>query len=103
MTRTELTELWNQRMNDFETSGLTGTQWCAKQNIKLNQFRYWRRKLRMTRPAHLSNGNWATLQIEDKNEDHESLLVHYGHARIEVRSGFNPDLLADVIRVLHSL
>lgn len=36
MTRTELHEFWQK--SDFETSGLTGTQWCATREIPLSQF-----------------------------------------------------------------
>ncbi|MFT8312084.1 MAG: GNAT family protein [Sporolactobacillus sp.] len=46
MTRVELHERWQKRMQDFETSDLTGKEWCATHGIPLCQFRYWRRKLR---------------------------------------------------------
>ncbi|WKB35514.1 helix-turn-helix domain-containing protein [Terrilactibacillus sp. S3-3] len=101
MTRDQLTELWQKRMNDFEKSGLTGLQWCGAHNIKISQFRYWRRKLHLTHPIQ-SSGRWTSLLIEDERKD-GPLLIHFGQARIEVHSGFNPDLLADVVRVLCSL
>ncbi|WP_415641019.1 IS66 family insertion sequence element accessory protein TnpA [Sporolactobacillus spathodeae] len=47
MTRTELKELCQKRINDFEASNFTGVRWCADQEIPLSQFRYWRRKLRL--------------------------------------------------------
>ncbi|WP_428834906.1 IS66 family insertion sequence element accessory protein TnpA [Sporolactobacillus vineae] len=51
MTRAELHASWKKRMSDFEANGLSGSQWCADQEIPLSQFRYWRRKLRSTRDA----------------------------------------------------
>lgn len=101
MTRSELSELWQKRMNDFEKSDLTGIQWCKAQDIKLSQFRYWRKKMQLTRPVHPSN-QWTALAIEEDKRN-ESLLIHLGQASIEVHSEFNPDSLVNVIRVLRSL
>ncbi|RYL87283.1 hypothetical protein EWI07_14425 [Sporolactobacillus sp. THM7-4] len=102
MTRAELQELWQKRMNDFEASHLNGIQWCANQNIPLSQFRYWRRKLRLTTQRSYSKDRWMSVDLADQAQQNP-LLIQLGAAKIEVYPGFNPDLLADVVRVLRVL
>lgn len=38
------TELWTQRIKDFQTSGLSQKEWCRKHQIPLSTFSYWIRK-----------------------------------------------------------
>jgi hypothetical protein len=101
MTRIELHHLWQQRLNDFENSEQNGKEWCASQGISLSQFRYWRRKLLLT-PATSPTHSWMTVDFEQAQEQ-ETLFVHLGTSKIEVHAGFNPDLLANVVRVLRAL
>lgn len=101
MTRTELHRLWQQRMIDFEKSGQTGKEWCASEEIPLSQFRYWRRQLKRT-TATSSTHAWMTVDFEQAQKQ-EMLFVHLGVSKIEVHAGFDPDLLADVVRVLRAL
>ncbi|BBN97854.1 IS66 family insertion sequence element accessory protein TnpA [Sporolactobacillus terrae] len=103
MTRAELQELWQERINDFEASHLNGIQWCANHNISLSQFRYWRRKLCLTAPqASRSKDRWVSVDLTDSARQNP-LLIQLGTMKIEVHPGFNPDLLADVVRVLRVL
>jgi hypothetical protein len=85
-------ELWQKRMKDFETSDLTGTEWCLAQDIPLSRFRYWRRKLRLMRS--LPNKNrWMTVDLENPTKQ-DPLFIHFGSAKIEVHAVFDPDLFA---------
>lgn len=34
------TELWTQRIKDFQTSGLSQKEWCRKHQIPLSTFSY---------------------------------------------------------------
>lgn len=103
MTRAELHAFWKKRMSEFETSELTGTQWCASQEIPLSQFRYWRRKLRSTRDAASSTRpSWMVVDLAGQ-EKTDVLFIYLGSAKVELHAGFDPDLLADVVRVLRSL
>ena len=48
---------------------------------------------------------WVTLQVDTQpiNNQALSLFVKVGSAVIEVKPGFNRDLLSDVVRALQSL
>ncbi|WP_257255016.1 MULTISPECIES: hypothetical protein [unclassified Endozoicomonas] len=37
--------LWQERMNDWQQSGLSASVWCKKHDIKQHLFFYWKRKL----------------------------------------------------------
>lgn len=41
--------LWQERMNDWQQSGLSASGWCKKHDIKQHLFFYWKRKL-VTKP-----------------------------------------------------
>ena len=45
MTRTERTQFWQQRINDWQTTGLSGSAYCKQQSLIYHQFVYWRSKL----------------------------------------------------------
>lgn len=103
MTRAELHAFWKNRMSDFEASGLTGTQWCANQEIPLSQFRYWRRKLRLTKDAASSGTpSWMAVDLAG-HEKTNMLFIYLDSVKIELHAGFDPDLLADAVRVLRNL
>lgn len=37
---------WEQRMADFQASGLTQQAFCAREGVPYSRFAYWRRQLR---------------------------------------------------------
>lgn len=106
MPREGLHELWNSRLSDFRTSGDSARGWCQRNGVTLDQFYYWRRKLdkdpQPTPPA--STPRWLPVRLEETAPDSaESLLVRVGGAAVEVRHGFDPSLLAAVVKVLKTL
>jgi hypothetical protein len=88
-------------MQDFETSELTGKEWCADQGVPLWQFRYWRRKFRHGQPVPEKN-HWMPVGLTNASEQ-DPLFIYVGSAKVEVHTGFDPDLFADVVRVLRAL
>ena len=44
-TDNQLKVQWQQRLQSWRKSGLNQTQWCKQNNIKPNQFCYWKQKL----------------------------------------------------------
>ena len=43
--RNQLQALWQQRINNWQESGMTQAGWCKKHNVKSHQFTYWKLKL----------------------------------------------------------
>jgi len=101
MSKTDLQQEWEQRLNEFRASGETATAWCAARNINLSRFWYWSRKLRTQLQKHATEEiQWLSVRMEEPSSKENSLTVQVGNVRIEVRSGFNPTLLQEVVQAL---
>ncbi|MCY9663670.1 IS66 family insertion sequence element accessory protein TnpB [Paenibacillus alginolyticus] len=98
-----LQEIWTARIAAYRASGQTMKAWCAEHDLTLHQLKYWLYKAQRQvqsvpsatafRPVAVTGGIAAT----------ESLWIHVGAARIDVRSGFEPKLLRDVVAALTPL
>lgn len=101
MSKTELRAMWEKRIADFLASGQTGSAWCESNEIDIYQFRYWSRKFRLERQSEPTSVKWVSLQVGDSTvEDGDSITIRVGHASLQVKSGFNPALLRQVVQAL---
>lgn len=97
----ELRKKWEQRISAYKASGLTQAKWCETNEISIHQFKYWLRKIKDYPMIGNTNNQWVPVVIEDPEPKlNESIQIRIGVASIEVKSGFNPSLLAEVIKVL---
>ena len=100
MKRHELHEEWERRIADYKASGQSQVKWCESNDVSVHQFRYWMKRMKEQHTKNADN-SWVPVIIEDpKPSLCESLLIKVGSVSIEVNSGFNPILLADVLKVL---
>jgi hypothetical protein len=102
MTQTEIRKVWESRIADYRSSGLSVSQWCDSHQVNRHQFYYWKRKLTnsvSTIPR------WVTVNVDPQpaDENEPPLLVKIGSAVIEVKTGYNRALLSDVVRTLQAL
>jgi len=102
MSRIELHRAWEKRMEEFHASGQSATAWCAAQGIALHRFWYWSHKLQPKRQMESTGtAQWLTVKMEESRMDHEeTLTVQVGDACIEVKPGFDPTLLNQVVQAL---
>lgn len=49
MSKQQLYEIWSSRVAEFKASGQSVAAWCAEQDLKPHQLRYWLRKRRESR------------------------------------------------------
>lgn len=104
MPKTELRKEWERRIAVFRASGQTQAKWCAANDLKIHQFKYWLKRIEDSKSTQIPHAKWASVTIEEAApEVNEPLHVKVGHASIEVKPGFNPTLLADVVRTLNKL
>ena len=101
MTGLERSSLWRERLADLSASGLTQKQWCEQKGVPVHQLAYWKQRLSSAEPARASRGgvDWCPVQMIASDVTN-SLEVRVGVAHIQVRAGFDPQLLAGVVRVL---
>ncbi|WP_216644237.1 hypothetical protein, partial [Akkermansia muciniphila] len=73
-------------------------------NVNIHQLKYWLRKIGGSHQSSKtrSKQEWVSLAIENESTRtlNESLQITVGSASIEVRPGFNPSFLMEVVKVL---
>lgn len=104
MKQTDLRKQWEARIKDYRASGLTAAKWCAENEVTTRQLWYWLRKFRESKESPVRPPQWVQVNVDKPQENSESpLLVKVGAAVIEIRPGYNPTLLSDVVRTLQAL
>ncbi len=94
---------WQKHVEAFERSGMTRRRYCERHQIRPYQLDYWRKKFRKSHSA--AEGpetDWIPLQVEDDrvNARPSGICLRLGRLTIEVKPGFDPELLGDVVRAL---
>ncbi len=117
-----LERAWRKRMRQYEGSGLTIQAFCDKEGLVAHQFSWWRSELkrRAAKSKLTNNGprrrrspktkgkrpkvaaaSFVPLQIEAQATSSVEIVLDQP-PRIKVTSGFDVDLLREVVRVLES-
>ncbi|CAA7600785.1 Hypothetical protein DEACI_1438 [Acididesulfobacillus acetoxydans] len=103
MTRAQQQKEWETRVADFLNSGQSATTWCAANDVKPHQLWYRVHKHRMEHDVLAENpAKWLAVEVGD-NISGGILRVDVGRASVEVKPGFDPALLAAVVKTLVSL
>jgi len=104
MTHIERRQQWEARIEAYGASGLSEREFCRQHNITIRELYYWLRKETLEEQT----GNtvqWLPVSLTGKEDIALSdfLTVKVGPAVIEVRQGFNEELLLHVVKVLSAL
>ena len=109
---TERRELWRERLSALSGSGLTQKQWCEQNGVPVHQLAYWKQRLADSGRAgtSVSGVEWCATQLIPSADSvardldgKRAMEVRVGAACIQVRSGFDPVLLAGVVRALATI
>lgn len=106
MTQAERRALWISRIKDYRASGERVATWCERHELKPRQLWYWIRTLKRgdEQEQAVNRPLWVPLHMDETTAAGAApLLVKVGTASIEVRAGFDPSLLIDVVRALNAL
>lgn len=92
--------LWERRRAQYRNSGLSRRAFCEKHHLKLSTLDYWFCRLgRQEKERGLVELNPASIAPFGP-----SMVLSIGQdCRIEIRAGFDPQLLAEVVRALGGL
>lgn len=103
-------EIWMQRISVYRNSGDSVKAWCKKNNINVNTLKYWICKINKdkiaVKPKTLEeHSNWVKVNTcEGKSKVNEaSLIVTIGKIHIQVNSGFDPELLKNIVKALSEI
>ena len=103
MTNLELKKEWEVRLADYKSSGQSGAAWCAANQINLHQFYYWKRRLFSEKQPESQSANWLAFEISNPSKNHsEPILIRIGEVAIEIKQGYDPELLLNVIQTLRA-
>lgn len=107
MKKDEKATLWESRIQEFRSSGLTCKAWCQENQIALSTMHYWKQKLEDSETENLSEPVFAKMPSERELTmrtltDHVSpvRIVISGSIRIEVQPSCPPELLCSLIKAL---
>jgi len=94
-------QLWRGRIEQSHFEH----EWCAANDLKPHQLWYWLRKHQLTDSQTGMSSRWLPVEFSDPEpESHtSSLLIRVGQATVEVKPGFDPTLLSDIVRTLAAL
>ena len=99
MTQDERRAVWQQHLDAQQASGLSITAWCWQQDIAEASFYYWRKRLTaQAMPAPAGPTQWLALAPPMIVES--GVTLHVGSVAITVTAGFDPQVLAAVVRTV---
>lgn len=95
----KLRNSWEQQLENWRASGLTGAAWCRQKEIAYAVFLYWRKKL---------ESEALTAQSEEFIEipeapDEIGLILECQGVMVHLTKGFDAELLQNCLQVLRGL
>ncbi len=99
MENVELRKQWDVRIADYRSSGLTATVWCERNGVTLPQLKYWTQKKRKE-AKDVGGVKWTRVDVKPVSAAPSKIMISVGAARIEVESGFDAAMLAQVLCVV---
>ncbi len=96
---------WKQQIDSWQQTGLTQTEYCRRHNLKHHQLVYWKKRFSRTE----TQVSFAALKLDNlldipRQPQHAPLcLIINDSFKIEIRAGFDAQLLRQLIFALQAL
>ena len=96
---------WKQHIDSWQETGLTQVEYCRQHNLKHHQLVYWKKRFIKTEtsvsfvPLKLDN----LLEMPARTDQASLTLVINNQFNIEIRAGFDAQLLRQLIYALRGL
>ena len=99
----EKIKYWQRHVESFKASGLTREAYSKRNRIPVYRLDYWRKKISKMNKAQeaIPANQWVPLKISNEpggGDSHIDLWI--GSVRVEVKRGFDPKLLAELLRTV---
>ena len=97
---------WAARIAEYRASGQSVNEWCAANGVKPGRLWYRLRRERNQEKADKASRMgpvWLQATVTSPAPEEQAdarLLIHIGEAVVEVKAGFDAELLSRVVRVL---
>lgn len=106
--RQYLLQTWAPIIRDCKNSGMTVKSWCEEHDINEKRFYYWQRRVREELLPVVAENTTATptfVQVPEVKPTDSSfkpdMVLHYGNLRVELANSASPELLSNVMKVIH--
>jgi hypothetical protein len=98
-------EMWEQRIANFEASNKSAAEWCRENGVANSTFCTWKQKVQDARKGkqeEVPAASWVeiTTKEEEKCEPEATMTVRIGEIAIEVKAGYDEQLLQSLIRTV---
>jgi hypothetical protein len=101
----QLRSFWKQHIDSWQATGLTQTEYCRRHDLKHHQLVYWKKRFLKSE----TNVSFVPFKLADlldipsqPTQAFLSLVINH-HFRIEIRAGFDAQLLRQVIVALRGV
>ena len=104
MSKDELHAFRRQQIEDYRNSSQSAETWCEANAMKVSTLRYWLRRIKDADQP-VPEQAWATMNLIDKATTAKStpVMIRVNNFEISLHPGFEPDVLASVIRTLQGI
>ena len=104
MDSQERRRIWEQKISEYRSSGVSAAVWCEQNNIKISTLRYWISRLNKEK-RETTSIQW--ISMDDALAMHEasdttSIVIKIGKASVHVSPSFSENALSRVLKVLHT-
>ena len=100
MTKEQIKQDWEAVIQQYETSEIKNqSEWCRKNGISLRNFNRWYNRFKKKQSPTPVAQSWLPVQITE-NSQGLALNLKIGKVTIEVKEGFQPSLLMEVVKTL---
>jgi hypothetical protein len=97
---------WKQHIDSWQETGLTQAEYCRRHNLKHHQLVYWKKRFLRTE----TDVTFVPLKLDDllmdrpPQPDRQSLCLEINNRfKVEIRAGFDTQLLRQLIFALREL
>lgn len=93
---------WKRHIKEWGRIGITQTEYCRQHELSTKSFTYWKRRLKQK-----SSISFVPVKVKPEPQimlDNSSeFVLHKDGYRIEIKEGFNPAALGEVLRTIKEL
>lgn len=107
MSRAHKRQAWMERISNYRNSGLSIAAWCAAHQLSTHALRYWLRNTKNEpiseqSPQGMPSNRWLRVDAERLAPPTSAITIRIGSATVEVKEGFHPHVLREIVQVLAS-
>ena len=93
-------KIWSERIASWKESGISQRAYCEQHQLVLGTFCYWRSRLKEQKSGgHADKPRFLPVMLTQPKHAALILKINDRHS-IEIKPGFDPDLLSKVVRAV---